>query len=142
MSNLRQYVAEKQPINIRQLDMQWTNTQWTEIPKFCPGRLYADDFVYFNWPASINPKDYVVALESLDTASNPYRSFSPCLKKQVEVPHVKLGQGLDGPKIFVLPHDGRRPAFYSVMQRGSTYDIPETHGKNGVFQMKRHGNIV
>lgn len=119
----------------RQFDILWTGPDWYTIPPDAPGRLNGDDFVYFRWDCNLNPCDYTIVIESLDTAGPQFRSIS-ILSKSVQLPLVQLGAHL---RIGVIPSTLNLPSFEAELIRGSTYVIPNTKGKNGVFQMERHG---
>ena len=119
----------------RQLDVLWSNPQWFTLPRHLPGRLRADDFVFFKWCGSLDPSKYTVVVESLDTAGPPFRSIGR-LSSKVELPHVMFDWHA---RIGVLPSDSSLPSFEAELIRGSTYMIPNTRGRNGVFQMERHG---
>ena len=119
----------------RQLDILWTNRDWYTLPKNLPGRLMADDFVFFVWPESVDPKRYKIAVETLDVSGDSsYRLVSP-LKKQVELPHVRFDPHA---RIGVLPDTDKLPVFEAELVRGSTYVLP-TPQQNGWIQMERHG---
>lgn len=122
----------------RQLDIIATNPGTFTIPRHVAGRLTAQDFIYFHWPASFDPSRYTVAVESLDTAGPPFRGISK-LKKTVELPHVMYGWHV---RVGVLPDSDRLPAFEAELGRASTYIIPETGRANGRFQMERHGGYT
>lgn len=119
----------------RQLDMPWSLDFYT-LPKHLPGRMNTDDFVFFDFSCSgIDCCDYTVVVESLDVSGPTYRSIGK-LQKAIELPHVKFGWS---PKIGVIPNSEHLPAFEAEMVRGNTYAIPNTYGRNGRFQMVRHG---
>lgn len=123
----------------RQLDIIATGPDWFTIPREVPGRLTAVDFIFFRWDsASLNPDDYTVVVEVLDTAGPPYRGISK-LMKSVELPHVHYDWHA---RLGVIPHSASLPAFEAELNRGSTYIIPDTKGKNGRFQMELHGMRV
>jgi len=121
----------------RQLDILATRPDWFTIPRNVPGRLNAEDFVFFDYDgADIDISRYTVVVETLDVSSgSPFRSVSK-LKETVEVPHVQLGQYA---AILVIPDSMSLPAFGSTLIRGSTYKIPKTGGAPHWFQMIRHG---
>lgn len=119
----------------RQLDIVWTNPQWFTLPRHLPGRLSATDFVFFRWCGDLNPADYTVVVESLDTAGPRFRSIGQ-LRREVELPHVMFDWHA---QIGVVPNRPSLPSFEAELVRGSTYVIPSTHGRNGRFQMERHG---
>lgn len=114
----------------RQLDILATRPDWFTIPRYMPGRLNAEDFVFFIWPKSINPSRYTVVVEVLDTAGPPYRSISK-LKKSVELPHVQYGWHA---RLGVIPDSTSLPSYEAELNRGSTYII-----KEGQRQMESHG---
>ncbi|MDB4769450.1 hypothetical protein OAG24_00645 [bacterium] len=119
----------------RQLDIIWTGPDWFTLPADVPGRLNGDDFVYFRWDCNLNPCDYTVVVESLDTAGPTYRSIS-ILDKTVQLPLVHFGAHV---RIGVIPNSEVLPSFEAELFRGSTYVIPNTHGQTGRFQMEQHG---
>lgn len=121
--------------NLHQLDITATGPDWFTIPRHAPGRLSTIDFVFFHWPASIDPSRYTVAVESLDVAGPTHRGISK-LRKSVELPHVQYGWNA---KIGVIPDSASLPSFHAKLGRGNTYIIPDTRGRNGVFEMERHG---
>lgn len=119
----------------RQFDILATRPEFWTIPKHLPGRVTMADFVEFIWPEKINPDDYSVIVEVLDTSSNdPYRLISK-LRQKVELPHVQYGWDA---KILVLPHNQTKPAFIGTLNRGSTYSIPKV-STNGMYQLKMMG---
>lgn len=119
----------------RQLDIMWAGPDWFTLPRNLPGVLRADDFVFFKWGPDMDPSRYQVIVESLDTAGPTYRSIGP-LQASVQLPFVKFGWH---PRIGAIPNSGGLPAFEAELIRGSTYIIPDAHGRNGRFQMERHG---
>jgi len=119
----------------RRLDILATNPDWFTIPRYVPGRLSAIDFVFFNWPHTFDFSRYKVVVETLDVAGVTYPGIGP-LKQSVELPHIQYPWG---GRLGVIPDDPSLPAFEAAMIRGSTYVIPNTNGKNGIFQMMRHG---
>lgn len=127
----------------RQLDIIATGPDWYTIPPNVPGRLNAEDFIFFIWPESLEPirHRYKVVLETLDVSSgSPFRSISP-LKKQVQLPLIHFDWH---PSILVLPDSEDLPAYRSTLIRGSTYQIPKVGphhhpSHHGWFQMIRHG---
>lgn len=119
----------------RQLDIPAANSGWFILPRELPMRLNGEDFVEFIWFGNINPENYTVVIEVLDTAGPPFRGIS-LLKKRVEIPFVQYAWDA---KIGVLPNDDRLPSFEGRFIRGSTYMIPDVGRSNGVFQMKRFG---
>ena len=119
----------------RQLDILWTQSDFAIIPRTVPGRLRADDFIYFRWCSDIDPSRYTVLVESLDTAGPTFRAIGK-LDESVELPFVKFGWH---PRLGVVPDDDNLPSFESEMYRANTYLLRPTHGKNGIFQLERHG---
>lgn len=119
----------------RQLDILATGPEWFTLPRFLPMRLNGDVFLNFRWPSSIDPSRYTVVVEVLDTAGPSYRGIS-VLQKAVEIPHVQYDWHA---RVGVVPDSDHLPLFEAEMIRGSTYIIPETYGRNGVYQMERHG---
>ena len=119
----------------RQLDILLAGPDWYTLPRNLPGVLRADDFMFFNWDCELDVKNYTVIVESLDTAGPTYRSIGP-LQAEVQLPFVRFGWH---PRLGVIPNSNLLPAFEAELIRGSTYVIPKTGGKNGRFQMVRHG---
>lgn len=119
----------------RQLDILFSQSNFFTLPRYLPGRLNTDDFIFFRWCSTIDPKNYDVVVESNDVSGPSYRKISPLLES-VELPHVRFPwRG----RLGVIPKNDKLPSFESELSRGSTYIIPDTHGKNGRFQMEKHG---
>ncbi len=124
--------------HVRQLDMHRHHPDFYTIPKYLPGRLEADDFIFFKFPNSLNPQRYTVVIEGLDMSdNNPNRSIGK-LNSALEVPQVKLGWHA---RLGVIPDSEQLPSFESELYRGSTYIIPDTGRMNGVFRMEQHGIV-
>lgn len=123
----------------RQLDLYRYGSNYLSIPKYIPGRLNSDDFIFFNWSSELEPvlNHYTVVIEALDNSGATMRSISK-LRKAVEIPYVQLGWY---PRLGLVPDTPNLPLFEGQMIRGSTYDIPTTNGKNGEFQLRRHGML-
>lgn len=127
-----------------QLDPTFSGGKFFSLPKFLPGRVNVDDFVFFNYPSGMNPSDYMVAVETIDTSDphSPIRTIGP-LRNSVELPHVHYDAYAS---IFVIPNvDPRKPTFYARLNRGSTYDIPDVraeHQVGGKYEMRRHGMLT
>jgi hypothetical protein len=127
----------------RQLDVIATGPDWYTIPPNVPGRLNAEDFIFFQWPESLEPirHRYTVVLETKSVSSgSPFRSIAPVIEN-VQLPLVQFGWY---PAILVLPDSEDLPAFRSTLIRGSTYTIPKVGphhhpDHHGFFQMERHG---
>jgi hypothetical protein len=127
-----------------QLDLPFANGKFGVLPKFLPGRVNVDDFVFFDYPSSFNPNDYEVSVTTLDT-TNPYkmtRTIGP-LQKNVELPFVYYdAYGT----IYVQPRSDRRlPTYYARLNRGSTYVIlePAVPSVPPVkYEMRRHGMLT
>ena len=119
----------------RQLDILATRGDWFTLPRHLPMRLNAEDFVFFRWPDNVDPDRYTVVVEVLDNAGPHYRSISK-LRKSVELPHIHYDWHA---RIGVVPNSHHLPVFESELVRGSTYIIPDVEGRNGRFQMERHG---
>jgi hypothetical protein len=86
-----------------------------------------DDFVFFVFPSSVNPLDYMVAVETLDTSQpdGHIRTIGQ-LRTNVELPHVVFDAYAS---IYVLPKsDPTKHTWYARLSRGSTYRIPEISG--------------
>jgi hypothetical protein len=127
-----------------QLDLPFSNGNFFSLPKFLPGRVNVDDFVFFNIPRTMHPLDYMVAVESLDTSNphSPIRTIGP-LRDAVELPHVQFDAYA---AVFVLPkNDPTKPTFFARLNRGSTYDISDVsraHRPGGKYEMRRHGMLT
>jgi len=119
----------------RRLDILATRADWFTLPRYVPGRLSAIDFVFFNWPSTFDISKYTVVVETLDTAGVTYPGIG-ALKQSVELPHIQYSWG---GRIGVIPDSDKLPVFEAELIRGSTYVIPDTQGRNGIFQMMRHG---
>lgn len=119
----------------RQLDILATRPDWFTLPKYLPGRMNADDYIFFKWPSNVNPQKYKVVVEVSDTAGQTFRSIGH-LQDSLELPHVQYGWH---PLVGVVPDSKSLPIFRAELIRGSTYIIPDTKGINGAYQMERHG---
>lgn len=118
----------------RQLDILATHPDWFTLPRYLPGRLNAEDFVFFTWPSHLDPTKYTVVVEVLDVAGPTYRGIGK-LKNNVELPHVQYDWHA---RIGVIPDSHDLPSFEAELNRGSTYMIPNVH-KPGRYQMVAHG---
>jgi len=123
-----------------QADITLAGNKFISIPRETPGRLNTDDFVFFNWPSTVNPNEYTVVVESMDTAGAQYRKVAP-LSKQINLPFVQFDAHA---LIGVIPnHDERKPQFWARLNRGSTYQLPTVpRGASGKFTMQLHGVIT
>jgi len=119
----------------RQYDILATRAHWFTIPRQMPMRLDGTSFVHFIIPRELPVHRYKVVIESMDTAGPTYRSIGP-LKQSVELPHIQYPWTA---RLGVVPDGEDIPSFEAQMFRGSTYVIPHTLGRNGVFQMTQHG---
>lgn len=120
----------------RQLDILLSQPEFYIIPKHLPGRLMTTDFMFFRWSCDFDVRRYCVVVESSDVSGDSvFRNIGP-LQKTIELPHVRFGAYS---RIGVIPDSEQLPSFEAELIRGSTYIIPDTHGKNGRFQMERHG---
>jgi hypothetical protein len=127
---------------VQQLDLPLSNAHFGILPKNLPGRMWTDDFVYFNFPDNIRPGDYMIATTTLDTSGSPLRTIGP-LKTTVELPQVIFdAYGT----ILVFPRDNPNlPTFFARLNRGSSYLIPDvrqTHKKGMKHEMRRIGGIL
>lgn len=109
-----------------QLDLPFSNGKFYVLPKHLPGRVNVDDFVFFNFPATMNPDDYMVAIDTLDTSQPTHiRTIGP-LRTNVEIPHIQLDAYAS---IYVIPkNDPTKHTYYARLSRGSSYRIPEIKG--------------
>lgn len=127
-----------------QLDVPLAGAKFGVLPKYLPARVNVDDFVFFSWPSNMNPNDYVVAVDTIDTSDprSSVRTIGP-LQSNVELPFVIFGAYA---KIYVFPkNDMRKPTFYSRLNRGSTYhiqDVSGSHQPGQKHQMTRHGMLT
>lgn len=128
-----QYGNENSPV--RQLDIPYANPFFYTIPEVAPGRIMADDFVYFSFGKELNPSNYNVVVESMDTAGTKWRNIGQ-LSERVHLPFVKFSPY---GKIGVVPVTDKLPLFSATLVRGATYIIPNVRGQNGEFSMSRHG---
>lgn len=78
------------------------------------------DELHFNIPCGFPAERYEIAVETLDTASTPWKKFSR-LRAKVNLPAVHLGPYA---KLAVLPDSPMLPAFYGIVHRGGKYSIP------------------
>lgn len=127
-----------------QLDMPFSNGRFYSLPKYLPGRVNVDDFVFFEYPSTMNASDYVVAITSADTTNpqHPVKTIGP-FQHSVELPHVMLDAYAT---IFVIPkHNMNLPTYYSRLNRGSTYTIKEAPRRvppGTKYEMHRHGMLT
>lgn len=127
-----------------QLDTPLSNGKFFSLVKHLPGRVNVDDFIFFKYPSCVNPADYMVAVDTLDTSdpSAPIRTIGP-LREGVELPHVHYDAYA---AVYVLPRENPKlPTFYSRLNRGSTYIIPNVrsyHQSGGKYEMHRHGMLT
>lgn len=127
-----------------QLDTPFSNGKFFSLSKHLPGRVNVDDFVFFEYPSFINPLDYMVAVDTLDTSdpSAPIRTIGP-LRGGVELPHVHYDAYA---AIYVFPRENPTlPTFYSRLNRGSTYTIPDVriyHQIGAKYEMRRSGILT
>jgi hypothetical protein len=123
-----------------QTDITLTGGEFLSLPRMLPGRLNTEDFVFFHWPPHLNPKDYTVVISTNDTAGPIYRKISP-LMNQVNLPFVQTDAYAT---IGVIPTtDGRKSQFWSRLNRGSTYGIPNVPLNTGMqYNMQRHGVLT
>jgi hypothetical protein len=126
-----------------QTDLPLANGKFYGLPKHLPGRVNTDDFVFFNIPSEINPSDYEVVIESLDTSQHTHLRKIGTLMANVEIPFVHLDAYAS---IYVMPKvDPTKHTFYARLSRGSTYTIPVVQGlhRPGIkHEMKRGGVLL
>ena len=127
---------------LQQLDIPFASGHFFSLPKNLPGRVNTDDFMFFNIPAGVNPADYTVAVSSIDTSGPRYRTIG-VLQQSVELPFVQYGAH---GQVLVLPtKNPNLPSFFSRLNRGSTYTIPDVRGKHKAgmtHEMTRHGVLT
>lgn len=124
-----------------QLDLPYSNGKFYSLPKYLPGRVNVDDFVFFDFPSGMNPNEYMVAVDTLDT-TNPMdttRIIGP-LERNVELPHVMYdAYG----SIYVIPRRNKMlPSYFARLNRGSTYvilEVPRPSPPGTKYEMRRHG---
>lgn len=122
-----------------QVDIPYASQNFMSLPQYVPGRVNTDDFVYFKWPRSLNPQQYSVLVEPNDTAGGSFRTLGT-LSDAVGLPVVYFNAES---MIGVVPtNNGQLPAFWSRLNRGSTYVIPDVGKQPGVFSMDRHGVLT
>jgi hypothetical protein len=110
-----------------QLDTPFANGKFYSLPKHLPGRVNTDDFVFFSFPENMNPNDYMVAVDTLDTSdpSCTIRTIGP-LRENVELPFVVFDAYAS---IYVIPQsDPTKHTYYARLSRGSSYKIPAIKG--------------
>src|SRR5207253_3546602 len=130
------FCQQKRYAHPQQLDINIYGANYGSLPKTLPGRVTNEDFVHFLFHSNINPADYIVVIESMDTSGPQFRSMGP-LMEHVELPPVHFPW--EG-KIQVIPkHNAHLPRFVSNINRGSTYHIPKNACRSGLYQMERHG---
>lgn len=104
----------------RHLSLPYINSQAYTIPRYMPGRLTAEDFVFFIIPESLKPyaSRYTVTVTILDNAGSNVRKLCP-LQHSVELPNVRLYT-----VIGLIPDSPELPMFEGELVRGGTYSIP------------------
>jgi len=132
--------------SVIQLDIPRYNAKVGVLPKHLPGRVNVDDFIFFNLPQGLNSKDYMVVIDSLDTAGPSRKSIGYLSQSggSVELPHVRLDAYA---QLYVIPAtNARLPSFQARLNRGSTYTIPNVmniHRPGSLpYQMQRHGMLT
>ena len=132
--------VERQNQKMVQTDLPFANGKFYGLPKHLPGRVNVDDYVFFYFPSSMNPADYMVALDSLDTSGPTHIKTIGPLRQNVQLPLVYYDAYAS---IYVIPKDDpTKHVFFARLSRGSTYHIPEVHGlhRPGVkHEMRRNG---
>jgi len=105
-------------------------------------RLSDLDYVHFIWPPGFNPNNYIVAIDSLDTAGPSHKGIgylnqhqSP-YKSSLFIPQVKLAWHTT---ITVLPKSTKEPSFYGKLSRGATYMIPENSSLSYPNKLEQFG---
>lgn len=127
-------------LNQVQLDLPFAGGKFYSLPKHLPGRVNVDDFVFFSFPNNVDPNDYMVAIDTLDTSQYTHiRTIGP-LSANVELPFVHLDAYAS---IYVIPKsDPSKHTYYARLSRGSSYTIPQINGKHikgAKHEMKRSG---
>ncbi len=123
-----------------QLDIPYADAKFMNIPRFMPGRVNADDFVYFKWPRHFDSSKYSILVEPNDTAGSRFRTLGR-LGEMVPLPAVYFNAES---RIGVVPtSDSRLASYWSTLNRASTYVIPDIdYRKGGQFVMDRHGILT
>jgi len=111
-----------------QLDAPFAGGKFYGLPKHLPGRVNVDDFVFFNYPSTMNPNDYMVVVETLDTSGPTHlRTIGP-LRENVELPFVHYDAYAS---IYVIPtSDPSKHTYYARLSRGSLYTLKTLPGKH------------
>jgi hypothetical protein len=127
-----------------QLDPPFSNGKFFGLPKYLPGRVNVDDFIFFDYPHDMNPDDYMVALTSIDT-SDPRTVIRTIgtFRRDVELPHVALDAYAS---VYVIPKSNPTlPTYFARLNRGSTYTVIESPRPSPFgtkYEMRRHGILV
>jgi len=113
-------------------------TNFLSIPKYAPGRLTGENFLYFNWCEQLAPyvKNYTVAISTLSTAGAAFKGIGK-LAQAVEIPPILLPSP---GRVGLLPDSPDLPSFEADLVIGSDYFIPRTE-RNGRYQMRREGML-
>ena len=119
----------------RQFDRPYADPKFYTIPASSPGRVEADDFIYFSWKGAFDPSQYNIIIETDDVAGTRWRNIGP-INERVLLPFVKLSPYL---QVGVVPLSDTLPLFSAVLARGATYIIPDVGMQNGRWGMQRLG---
>jgi hypothetical protein len=127
----------------QQLDnQQFSNRDRITLPKYLPGVVTAEDYVFFQWDSNFPAHEYTVVVDSIDTAGPTKRSIGK-LDKEKLLPYVIFdAYG----KIGVIPtNNPHLPGFWTRLNRGSTYTIPRVNMRNSggkTYQLLMSGMIT
>jgi hypothetical protein len=131
-----------------QLDHPYGRSGFFEYPSHSAMRNTAENYVFFEWPGSVDPTQYDVVIESLDTAGPTFRTIGMLGKNRTDrQSYIRLPDthfDWHG-RIGVIPRTNvNLPQFEAEIGRGSTYTIPAVQGPRTdgtAWQMRRHGAI-
>jgi hypothetical protein len=113
-------------LNFVQTDLPFAGGKFYGLPKHLPGRVNVDDFVFFSFPDDMNPDDYMVAIDTLDTSQPTHIRTIGSLRANVEIPFVHLDAYAS---IYVIPKTNpSKHTYYARLSRGSSYRIPSIKG--------------
>lgn len=120
-----------------QLDIPYNDFQFFTLPTSLPGRVTAEDMIFFNWPESMDPSPYTVVVPSLDTSGPSFRSIGQ-LRETMQLPLVHFDWGKE---VLVLPNIDSLPKFVGIFSRSMTYTLPKARG-SGYYEMQRTGVAI
>ena len=103
-------------IKHRQFDIPLTTQFYFTLPSDVKGRITQEDFLYFSWDQEINPSNYDVVLETLQT---DFKIIGP-LSSIVKLPHVQISNDA---LFIILPKYSHLPKFIGSPMRGKKYHL-------------------